>query len=39
MLPIKLFRLVFCLSRFNQNIKTFCFGMEAKQPEQMFCFG
>jgi hypothetical protein len=25
MLPIKLFRLVFCLFRFNRNIETLCF--------------
>jgi hypothetical protein len=37
MLPIKLFRLVFCLFRFNQNIEILCFGIEAKQPEQTFC--
>ena len=34
MLPIKLFRLVFCLFRFNRNIETLCFGTEAKQPKQ-----
>ncbi len=28
MLPIKLFRLVFCFFRFNRNIKTLCFGIE-----------
>ncbi len=39
MLPIKLFRLVFCLFRFNRNIETLCFGIEAKQPKQTFCFG
>ncbi len=39
MLPIKLFRLVFCLFRFNRNIETLCLGIEAKQPKQMFCFG
>ncbi len=39
MLPIKQFRLVFCLFRFNQNIETLCFGIEAKQPKQTFCFG
>ncbi len=38
-LPIKLFRLVFCLFRFNRNIETLCFGIEAKQPKLMFCFG
>jgi hypothetical protein len=36
---IKLFWLVFCLFRFNQNIETLCFGIEAKQPKQTFCFG
>jgi hypothetical protein len=39
MLPIKLFRLVFCLLRFNQSIETLCFGIEAKQLKQTFCFG
>jgi hypothetical protein len=39
MLPIKLFRLVFCLFRFIRNIETLCFGIEAKQPKQTFCFG
>ncbi len=34
MLSVKLFWLVFCLFRFNQNIKTLCFGIEAKQPKQ-----
>jgi hypothetical protein len=29
MLPIKLFRLVFCLFQFNRNIETLCFGIEA----------
>jgi hypothetical protein len=33
MLPIKLFRLVFCLFRLNRNIETLCFGVEAKQPK------
>ncbi len=28
---IELFRLVFCLFRFNRNIETLCFGIEAKQ--------
>ncbi len=38
MLSIKIFRLVFCLFRFNQNIKTLCcFGIEPKQPKQTFC--
>jgi hypothetical protein len=31
---IKLFRLVFCLFRFNRNIETLCFIIEAKQPKQ-----
>ncbi len=39
MLPIKLFRLVFCSFRFNRNIENLCFGIEAKQPKQTFCFG
>jgi hypothetical protein len=34
MLSIKLFRLVFCLFRFNQHIETLCFGIEPKQPKQ-----
>jgi hypothetical protein len=34
MLFIKLFRLIFCLFRFNRNIETLCFGIEAKQPIQ-----
>jgi hypothetical protein len=25
--------------RFNRNIKSLCFGIEAKQPKQTFCFG
>jgi hypothetical protein len=29
MLPIKLFWLVFCLIRFNRNIETLCFDIEA----------
>ncbi len=36
MLPIKLFRLVFCLFRFNRNIETLFFGIEVKQPKQTF---
>ncbi len=37
MRPIKLIRLVFCLfRRFNRNIETLCFGIEAKQPKQSF---
>jgi hypothetical protein len=38
-LHIKLFWLVFCLFRFNLNLKNLCFGIEAKQPKQTFCFG
>ncbi len=34
MLSFKLFRLVFCLFRFIQRIKSCCFGKEAKQPKQ-----
>ncbi len=34
MLSIKLFRLVFCQFRFNRNIETLCFGIEAKQPRK-----
>jgi hypothetical protein len=34
-----LFRLIFCLFRFNRNTETRCFGKEAKQPKQTFCFG
>ncbi len=34
MLSIKLFRLVFCLFRFNLSIETLCFEIEAKQPKQ-----
>jgi hypothetical protein len=33
MLSIKLFRLVFCLFRFNGNIKTRCFGLEFETAE------
>jgi hypothetical protein len=36
MLHIKLFWLVFCLFRFNRNIKTLCFGIGAKQPKKTF---
>jgi hypothetical protein len=39
MLSIKLFQLVFCLFRFNQNTETLCFGIEAKQPKQILSFG
>jgi hypothetical protein len=28
-----------CLFQFNRNIKTLCFGIEAKQPKKTFCFG
>jgi hypothetical protein len=38
MLPIKLFQLVFCLFRFNRNIETLCFGIEAKQQQKRFFF-
>ncbi len=31
--------LVFHLFRFNQNIETLWFGLEAKQLKQTFCFG
>jgi hypothetical protein len=31
MLSNKLFPLVFCLFRFNRNIKTLCFGIEANK--------
>ncbi len=34
MLSIKLFRFFFCLFRFNRNIDTLCFRIEAKQPKQ-----
>ncbi len=34
-----LFRLIFYLFRFNRNTETCCFGIEAKQPKQKFCFG
>ncbi len=34
LLSIKLFRLVFCLFRFNWNIETLCFGIKPKQPKQ-----
>jgi hypothetical protein len=34
LLSIKLFWLVFCLFRFNRNIETLSFGIEAKQPKQ-----
>ncbi len=33
-LSIKLFDWVYCLFRFNQNMETLCFGIEAKQPKQ-----
>jgi|688.fasta_scaffold2729532_1 hypothetical protein len=28
--------MVFCLFRFNQNVETLCFGIEAKQPKKRF---
>ncbi len=34
MFSITLFQLVFCLFRFNRNIETLCFSIEAKQPKQ-----
>ncbi len=34
MLSFKLFGLVFCLFQLIRNIKTLCFGIEAKQPKQ-----
>jgi hypothetical protein len=33
MLSIKLLRFVFCLCRFNRNIKTRCFGIELETTE------
>jgi hypothetical protein len=36
MLHIKLFRLIYCLFRFNRNMENLCFGVEAKQPKQTF---
>ncbi len=33
-LSFKLFGWVFCLFRFNRNIETLCFGIEAKQQKQ-----
>jgi hypothetical protein len=36
MLPIKLFRLVFCLFGFNRNIETLCFDIEEKQQNKCF---
>ncbi len=36
MLPIKLFRLVFCLFRFNRKIDTLCFGIEAYNQNKRF---
>ncbi len=36
MLPIKLFRLVICLFRFKQNIKTLCFNVDAKNRNKRF---
>ncbi len=34
MLFNKLLRFIFCLFRFNRNIETLCFSIEAKQPKQ-----
>ncbi len=34
-----LFRLNFCVFRFNRNTETRCFVIGAKQPKQTFCFG
>jgi hypothetical protein len=34
--PYQLFWLVFCLYRFNRNIETLCFGIEAKQRNKRF---
>jgi hypothetical protein len=34
MLSFKVFGWVICLFRFNRNIETLCFGIEAKQPNQ-----
>ncbi len=36
--PVKLFRLVFCLFRFNRNMETLCFGVEAKPFETNVLF-
>ncbi len=36
---LKLLRLVFCLFRFNRNVETLGFDIEAKQLKQTFCFG
>jgi hypothetical protein len=36
MLHIKLFRLVYCLFRFNRNIENLCFGIEAKKRNKRF---
>ena len=33
-LSVTLFRLFFCLFRFNRNTETLCFGIEPKQPKQ-----
>ncbi len=37
--PYQTVLLVFCLFWFNSNIETLCFGIEAKQAKQTFCFG
>jgi hypothetical protein len=39
MLSFKLFRVAFCLFRFNRNTESRCYRIEAKQPKQTFCFG
>ena len=36
MLPIKLFRLVFCLFRFNRNIETLFFGIQRNNRNKRF---
>ena len=36
MLPIKLFRLVFCLFWFNRNIETLCFGKKRNNRNKRF---
>jgi hypothetical protein len=38
MLPIKLFRLVFCLFWFNRNIESLCSGIKARKKNQNKCF-
>jgi hypothetical protein len=36
--PYQTVPVVFCLFRFNRNIKSLCFDIEAKQPKQTFYF-